>query len=255
MNRLTKRRKLLIGGCVFAAVVLGVACTGITPAQAATVDVSFMGSSDQSLVGSSDMTWVVSNGDLSKTPPLGIGQEVLSGGYQDGYILTGPSQYESSQVLNNSDIVRFDTVSQVQSTGPGIYEESMMLHSFGAAASGVTCGVDSLDAEGANFTATPYWETVITRSLFMADDLAYRSVGSIDQADLEMPDAFAFTAIGSGSGFGSLSFGSSSLAGIGTTTELGYVNSIGKDLMASGRFNIGEEVRWSSFSKTFDVVG
>ena len=130
-----------------------------------------------------------------------------------------------------------------------------MLHSCGAAASGVTCGVDLLDAEGANFTATPYCETVITRSLFMADDLAYRSVGSIDQADLEMPDAFAFTAIGSGSGFGSLSFGSSSLAGIGTTTELGYVNSIGKDLMASGRFNIGEEVRWSSFSKTFDVVG
>ncbi|MEI6842353.1 MAG: hypothetical protein WCK53_13885 [Methanomicrobiales archaeon] len=255
MNRLTKRRRLLIGGCVFAAVVLGVACTGITPAQAATVDVAFMGSSDQSLVGSSDMTWTVSNGDLAKVPPLGIGQEVLSGGYQDGYILTGPSQYESSQVLNNSDIVRFDTVSQVQSTGPGIYEESMMLHSFGAAASGVTCGVDSLDAEGANFTATPYWETVITRSLFMADDLAYRSVGSIDQADLEMPDAFAFTAIGSGSGFGSLSFGSSSLAGIGTTTELGYVNSIGKDLMASSRFNIGEEVRWSSFSKTFDVVG
>ena len=255
MNRLTKRRRLLICGCVFAAVVLGVACTGITPAQAATVDVAFMGSSDQSLVGSSDMTWTVSNGDLAKVPPLGIGQEVLSGGYQDGYILTGPSQYESSQVLNNSDIVRFDTVSQVQSTGPGIYEESMMLHSFGAAASGVTCGVDSLDAEGANFTATPYWETVITRSLFMADDLAYRSVGSIDQADLEMPDAFAFTAIGSGSGFGSLSFGSSSLAGIGTTTELGYVNSIGKDLMASSRFNIGEEVRWSSFSKTFDVVG
>ncbi|MEI6842787.1 MAG: hypothetical protein WCK53_16080, partial [Methanomicrobiales archaeon] len=75
------------------------------PAQAATVDVAFMGSSDQSLVGSSDMTWVVSNGDLGSVPPLGIGQEVLSGGYQDGYILTSPSQYESSQVLNNSDIV------------------------------------------------------------------------------------------------------------------------------------------------------
>ena len=198
MNRLTKRRKLLIGGGVFAAVVLGVACTGITPAQAATVDVAFMGSSDQSLVGSSDMTWVVSNGDLGSVPPLAIGQEVLSGGYQDGYILTGPSQYESSQVLNNSDIVHFYTVSQVKSTEPSIYEESMMLYSAGAAASGVTCGVDSLDAEGANFTATPYCETVFVRSLFMADDLAYRSVGSIDQADLEMPDAFAFTAIGSG---------------------------------------------------------
>jgi len=255
MNRLTKRRKLLIGGCVFAAVVLGVACTGITPAQAATVDVSFMGSSDQSLVGSSDMTWVVSNGDLTKTPPLGIGQEVLSGGYQDGYILTGPSQYESSQVLNNSDIVHFDTMSQVKSTGPGFYEESMMLHSAGAAASGVTCGVDSLDAEGTNFTATPYCETVVLHSLFMADDLAYRSVGSIDQADLELPDAFGFTAIGSGSGTGSFSFGSRSLAGIGTTTELGYVNSIGKDLIANGRFNIGEDMQWTSFAKTFDVQG
>ena len=255
MNRLTKRRKLLIGGCVFAAIVLGVACTGITPAQAATVDVSFMGSYDQSLVGSSDLAWTVSNGDLGSVPPLGIGQEVLSGGYQDGYILTGPSQYESSQVLNNSDIVHFDIVSRVKSTGPGIYEEGMMLHSCGAAADGVTCGVDSLDAEGANFTATPYWETVITRSLFMADDLAYRSVGSVDQADLEMPDSFGFTAIGSGSGFGSMSFGSRSLAGIGTTTELGYMNSIGKDLMANGRFNIGEDVGWTSFAKTFDVEG
>ena len=68
-----------------------------------------------------------------------------------------------------------------------------------------------------------------------------------------MPYAFAFTAIGSGSGLGSMSFGSRSLAGIGATTELGYVNSIGKDLVASGRFNIDEDVRWTSFAKTFDV--
>ena len=89
----------------------------------------------------------------------------------------------------------------------------------------------------------------------MADDLAYRLVGSIDQADLEMPDAFGFTAIGSRSGFGSMSFGSKSPAGIGTTTEIGYVNSIGKDLIANGRFNLGEDVRWTSFAKTFDVMG
>ena len=255
MNRLSQRKKLAVGGCVFAAIVFTVACTGVAPARAANVDIAFMGSSDQSLIGSSDMTWTVSNGDLAKVPPLDIGQEVLSGGYRDGYILTGLSQYASSQILNNSDIVHFDTVSQVQTSGPGIYEESMMLHSCGAAASGVTCGVDSLDAEGANFTATPYCETVVVHSLFIADDLAYRSVGSVTQADLEMPDAFGFTAIGSGSGFGSLSFGSRNLAGIGTTTELGYVNSIGKDLMANGRFNIGEDVRWTSFAKTFDVVG
>jgi hypothetical protein len=201
------------------------------------------------------MTWTVSNGDLGSVPPLGIGQEVLNGGYQDGFILTGPSQYESSQVLNNSDIVHFDTMSQVQSSGPGLYEESMMLSSVGAAASGVTCGAESLDAEGANFTATPYCETVITRSLFMADGLAYRSVGSIAQADLEVPDTFTVTATGSGSGMGSMSFGSGSLAGIGTTSDLGYANSIGKDLMANGRFSIGEDVRWTSFAKTFDIGG
>ena len=49
-----------------------------------------------------------------------------------------------------------------------------------------------------------------------------------------------------------MSFGSSSWVGIGTTTEIGYVNSIGKDLKANGRFNIGEDVRWTSFAKTFD---
>ena len=254
MNRLTKRKKLIIGGCVFAAIVAGLAITS-APAQAAVVGVSFMGVSDQTLVGSSDMTWTVSNGDLTKIPPLAIGQEVLSGGYQDNFILTGPSQYESSQVLNNSDIVHFDTMTQVKSTGPGLYEESMMLHSAGATAAGVTCGAESLDTEGANFTATPYCETVITKSLFMSDELDYRSIGSVAQADLEIPDSFAFTAIGSGSGFGSMSFGSRSLAGIGTTTELGYVNSIGKDLMANGRFNLGDDVRWTSFAKTFDVVG
>ncbi len=157
--------------------------------------------------------------------------------------------------MKNSDIVHFDTASQVQTSGSGIYEESLMLHSCGAAASGVTCGVDSLDAEGANFTTVPYCETVVTESRFIPGNLSYRSIGSIDQADLEMPDSFTIRAIGSGSGFGSFSFGSRSLAGIGTATELGYVNSIGKDLMGNGRFNIGEDVRWTSFAKTFDVVG
>ena len=62
-------------------------------------------------------------------------------------------------------------------------------------------------------------------------------------------------ALGSGSGSGSFSFGARSLGGIGNTTELGYANSIGKDLMAIGRFNIGGDVRWISFAKTIDVVG
>lgn len=44
----------------------------------------------------------------------------------------------------------------------------------------------------------------------MPDDLSYRSVGSVDQAGLEIPDAFAFTAIGIDTG--SFSFGAGSLS-------------------------------------------
>ena len=72
--------------------------------------------------------------------------------------------------------------------------------SVGAAAAGVTCGAKPPDNEGVTFTATPYCETVITESPFMTNDLAYRSVGSIAQADLEVPDTFTFTTIGSGAG-------------------------------------------------------
>jgi len=59
-----------------------------------------------------------------------------------------------------------------------------MLHFFGAAALGVTCGVDSPDSEGANVTASPYFETVMAESRFTYGDLSYRSIGSISQADL-----------------------------------------------------------------------
>jgi hypothetical protein len=44
-----------------------------------------------------------------------------------------------------------------------------------------------------------------------------------------------------------------SLAGVGPTSELGYMNTVNKNLLAGGRFNIGMDVQWSSFSKTFDI--
>lgn len=144
-------------------------------------------------------------------------------------------------MLNISDIVHFDTMTHVNFTRPvALRGEHDAPLSAGAAASGVKCGADSLDAEGENFTATPYCETVVVHSLFTVDNLVYRSVKSVDQAGLEMPDTFSFVAIGSGSGFGSISFGSGSWAGIDKTTELGYVNSFSKDMMAFGQFNISE---------------
>jgi len=56
IRRFSQRGKLVIGGCVFAAIVLGVACTGINSAQAASCEVSMQASGDQMLSGSSDWT-------------------------------------------------------------------------------------------------------------------------------------------------------------------------------------------------------
>ena len=183
-------------------------------------------------------------------PPLAIGQEVLSGGYRDGYILTGPSLYESLQSLNNSDIVHFNTVSQVKSTGPGFYEESMMLHSAGAAASGVTCGEDSLDGDGANFSKSAYCEYSGTSTMFMTDSLNYHSVGGISQGDTELPDSLAMDVSSVRNGYGSFAAGSRSLIGIGNTTALGYVHSIYEDVRVGGIFSMDGRMIWSSFTSS-----
>ena len=183
MNRLTKRRKLLIGGCVFAAVVLGVACTGIPPAQAASCEVSMQASGDQMLSSSSDWTWTASDGDLSKTPPLGIGQEILQGGYSGSVLVSGPGTYSSERSLSTDDILEFSTGQQADSQGLGILSESLMVNSCGSPAAGVTCGSDSLDAEGANLTRSAYCEYASMSGMFVTDSLAYRSTGAISQGD------------------------------------------------------------------------
>jgi hypothetical protein len=56
IKRLMQRRKLVIGGCIFVAVVLGMECAGITPAQAASCEVSVSAAGDQMLSSSSDWT-------------------------------------------------------------------------------------------------------------------------------------------------------------------------------------------------------
>ncbi len=118
-----QRRKLVIGGCIFAAVVLGVACTGITPVQAASCEVSMSAAGDQMLSSSSDWTWTASDGDLSKTPPLGIGQEVLQGGYAGSVLVAGPGTYSGERSLSSEDTLEFSTGQQVDSQAPGILSE------------------------------------------------------------------------------------------------------------------------------------
>jgi hypothetical protein len=250
IKRLSQRRKLLIGGCIFAAVVLGVACTGITPAQAASCEVSVLAAGDQMLSRSSDWTCTASDGDLSKTPPLGIGQEVLSGGYVGSVLLTGPGSYSGNRILSTDEILEFSTAQQVDSQGPGILTESLMVYSVGSPAAGVTCGADLLDVEGANLTRQAYCEYASVSGLFMTDSLDYHSAGGISQGDTELPDSLAMDVSSSGNGYGSFAVGSRSLIGIGNTTALGYVHTTSEKVGAAGNFVVNGKMRWSSVASS-----
>ena len=243
---------MLIAGCVFAAVVAGVACCG--HADAAVMSVALLGGSDQLMSVSSGWGWSASSGDLNGIPPLAPGQEVLTGSYSGSLLSTGPGQYEGSRSLDNSEIVTFSTGSQVKTGGTGLYDESLSLFSVGAGAAAATCGVEALQADAANYTAVPYCESVITGTSYSVNDLVYRSQGSISQADDVMPDSLGFVVLSNGSGSGSGTFfaRSGSMAGIGPGGEQGYVNGVTETLSVGGGFELDGKVQWSSFSGTFD---
>ena len=247
IKRLMQRRKLVIGGCIFAAVVLGVACAGITPAHAASCEVAISAAGDQGLSSSSEWSWMASDGDLTKVPPLGIGQEVISGVYVESVLVAGPGTYSGDRSLSSDDTLEFSTTHQVDSQGPGILTESLMVYSVGSPSAGVTCGADSLDAEGANFSKSAYCELAGVSTMFMTDSLNYHSVGGISQGDTEQPDSLAMDISSTGRGYGSFATGSRSLIGIGNTTALGYVHAVHEDVRVGGAFVMDGWVRWSSF--------
>ncbi len=251
MNRLTKRRKLVIGGCIFAAIVLGVACTGITPAQAASCEVVISATGDQGLSSSSEWSWMASDGDLTKVPPLGIGQEVLSGGYSGSVLVNGPGTYSGDRSLSTDEILEFSTGQQVDSQGPGILTEALIVYSVGSPSTGVTCGSDSLNVDGANFSKSAYCEYAGTSTMFMTDALNYHSVGGISQGDTELPDSLAMDISSSGNGYGSFAAGSRSLIGIGNTTALGYVHATSEHVGAAGNFVVNGRTRWTSFINSY----
>jgi len=246
MNRLTKRRKMLIAGCVFAAVVAGVACCG--HADAAVMSVALLGGSDQLMSVSSGWGWSASSGDLNGISPLAPGQEVLTGSYSGSLLSTGPGQYEGSRSLDNSEIVTFSTGSLVKTGGTVLYDESLSLFSVGAGAAAATCGVEALQADAANYTAVPYYENVIAGTSFSVNDLVYRSQGSVSQADDVMPDSLGFVVLSNGSGSGTFFARSRSMAGIGPSANLGYTNGMSESLALGGQFEMNGKVEWTSFS-------
>ena len=254
MNRLTRRQKLVIGGCAFTALVLGLAL-GPCHVQAATVEIAVSSDASDYTTGSSEVSWAASDGDLVGLPPLGTGQEVLTGGHRDHVLVSGPTRFAHRDEVNNSDIIRFTSSRDLDATGPGVYEESSWVDSCGSAASGVNCASSGeLDEDGANFTATPYCEQEVATSSFMTNRLAYRSSGAIAQADSEIPDSLEYSSDETGNGSGAFKAVGFAKSGIGSTDELGYVNDITERVAVGGTFRLGSKIRWTSFKKTFDLA-
>jgi hypothetical protein len=108
--------------------------------------------------------------------------------------------------------------------------------------------VEALQADAANYTAVPYCESVITGTSYSVNDLVYRSQGCISQADDVMPDSLGFVVLSNGSGSGTFFARSGSMAGIGPSGDLGYMNSMYESLVVGGMFELDGGVHLTSFS-------
>jgi hypothetical protein len=245
-NRLTRRRNLIIGGCIFAVLMLGVSCTGIV--HAAGCDVSILASSDGLLLGGSEWSWTASDGGLAGVPPPAPGQEVIRGSYSGSLPVSGTGTVTVKRSLSSGETIGFSQDQQVISEGPGILEESLSVDSCRSSASGVSCGPVETGETGSNLTRSAYCEHVGTTAMFLADSLHYRSQGAISQGSLEVPDSFATDMAFSGHEDGAFILLAGSLTGIGTTDETGYIHQVREEIRAGGTMNIRETTRWSSFS-------
>jgi hypothetical protein len=248
LRRLMQRRKLLIGGCVFAAVVLGVACTGISPVQAGGFDVQTCATGDSMISASSDWAWSASDGDIRGTSPLSAGQELVQGSYSGSVLVSGPGTMTCNRGLLTSELLSFSTGQEVYGRGSTILSESLTVNSFGSPAAGVTCGSDQPDAGGANLTRQAYHDYAGASTMFMADSLNYHSAGDISQGDSLQPDRMVMEVDATGSGTGLFSAGSRSLTGIGNTSALGYSHAVSEKVRTAGRFMVNGRARWSAFN-------
>ncbi len=169
------------------------------------------------------------------------------GGYSGSVLVSGPGTLTSHRVISTNEILGFSTVQHVDSEGPGILAESLLVYSCGSPSVGVTCGSDSLDADGANLTRQAYCEYAGASTMFMTDVLRYHSAGGISQGDTEQPDSLAMDVSSSGNSYGSFAAGSRSMIGIGNTTALGYVHTTSDKVGAGGVFSVNGKMRWISF--------
>jgi hypothetical protein len=239
-SRLACRRNLVIAGCIFAAVVSGIACTGVVHASGCEILVSAAG--DGPGISSAEWTWEASDGDLF-TVPAGPGQEVIRGGYSGSVVSSGPVDIRFSRSLESADSPRFSTAQHIRADGPGLYEESMFVNSCGAPGGGVSCQAPGTTT-GLNRSA--YCEHAGAKVILMTDGLHYSSAGDVSQGAVENPDSLVFRSSAKGSGIGYFTAMSGSMNGIGSGWSPGYILNAREEISVSGNISLDGAINWSS---------
>ena len=246
IRRLSTRQNLVIGGCIFAAVILGVACAGVTPAHAAGLEVAFSASGNDGLSCASDWTWTASDGDLGAGPPLAPGQEVIRGEYARTVLVAGPASVVSTNALSTGDILRFTTGQELTTRAAGIVKESLSAGSCRAPASGAGCGSTPGSEDKVNFSRSARCEQAYMDGTILADSMTYHSYGTVSQGDTGNLDTLAMNIVSGGLGLGCIAAGSRAMEGIGNTSAMGYVQSASSMVRVSGQFSAQGSTRWSS---------
>jgi hypothetical protein len=239
-SRLSRRRNLVIIGCVFAAVISGIACTGVVHASGCEITVSAAG--DGPVISSSDWIWEASDGSLF-TVPAGPGQEVIRGGYSGSVVSSGPANVGFSRTLESGDAPRFTTCQEIQAAGPGLYQESISVDSCGSSGGGVSCAASDTMT---SLNRSAYCEHSVVSVVLITNGLHYSSEGAVSQGAVENPDSLAFRSSAEGSGSGTIVAMAGSMNGIGTEPDPGYRQYFREEVSVSGRIRLNGSVLWAS---------
>ena len=192
-----------------------------------------------------DVSWVAGTQDLNSVPPISCGGEVLQGGYSVRAMSTGPGSYDSSVMLDATDLMLFSQNTRMDLSG--IWQDSLFVDGCGATWDEGMCGPLPDDEETTGYPA--YCSGAQFATSAMGTNLNVRSQGATVQAGLDAPDSLAAQAMISGNGRGTIAFSSINMAGIGNTSALGYQNSVKQSIRADGNpFAVSAGFQWSSFA-------
>jgi len=232
---------------------------GMTTAAGMTVHVDATG---DTVFGDTCLEWSISDGSMIGTPPLFCGQEIVTGVSSERFLTTGGSSYESTLDVQNTDIVRMDVQTTISSTGPGYYENALLLSGFGAGAPEGGCDSiagsmveSSTDTTSANETPAEdsFCNSMLVETSLGGSMMQYQRSGGINAWASDVPDELSIDFTGSVNGIGRISIESISMTGNGGGPGvLGYENSISSRIRSIGDpATIGGIVRWTSFNPTF----